>query len=172
MQNLFGQFNAIVQALQATPVRYALVGGVATAIYGGVRTTRDLDLLVHPDDVEEMIRVLVQLGYHPNPLSIEYRNSGLSVRRLWKSVPGHEDILMLDLLLAQQPMHRRMLRYAKLKTGECQAMAFPKPADVALMKNDPNIKLVRPADLITMKRARNSATDRVDIEVLERATEK
>ena len=155
MQNLFGQFNAIVQALQATPVRYALVGGVATAIYGGVRTTRDLDLLVHPDDVEEMIRVLVQLGYHPNPLSIEYRNSGLSVRRLWKSVPGHEDILMLDLLLAQQPMHRRMLRYAKLKKWD-----------------HINIKVVRPADLITMKRARNSATDRVDIEVLERATEK
>ncbi len=34
------------------------------------------------------------------------------------------------------------VRYAKLKTGECQAMAFPKPADVALMKNDPNINLV------------------------------
>jgi dipeptide transport system substrate-binding protein len=35
------------------------------------------------------------------------------------------------------------VRYAKLKTGECQVMAFPKPADVALMKNDPNITLVQ-----------------------------
>jgi len=35
------------------------------------------------------------------------------------------------------------VRYAKLKTGECHAMAFPKPADVALMKNDPNINLVQ-----------------------------
>ena len=34
------------------------------------------------------------------------------------------------------------VRYAKLKTGECQVMAFPKPADVALMKSDPNINLV------------------------------
>jgi dipeptide transport system substrate-binding protein len=34
------------------------------------------------------------------------------------------------------------VRYAKLKTGECQVMAFPKPADVALMKNDPNITLI------------------------------
>ena len=34
------------------------------------------------------------------------------------------------------------VRYAKLKTGECHVMAFPKPADVALMKNDPNINLV------------------------------
>jgi dipeptide transport system substrate-binding protein len=35
------------------------------------------------------------------------------------------------------------VRFAKLKTGECHAMAFPKPADVALMKSDPNINLVQ-----------------------------
>ena len=35
------------------------------------------------------------------------------------------------------------VRYAKLKTGECHVMAFPKPADVALMKSDPNIRLVQ-----------------------------
>jgi len=35
------------------------------------------------------------------------------------------------------------VRYAKLKTGECHAMAFPKPADVALMKADPNINVVQ-----------------------------
>jgi dipeptide transport system substrate-binding protein len=34
------------------------------------------------------------------------------------------------------------VRFAKLKTGECHVMAFPKPADVALMKNDPSINLV------------------------------
>ena len=33
------------------------------------------------------------------------------------------------------------VRYAKLKTGECHVMAFPKPADVALMKADPNINV-------------------------------
>jgi dipeptide transport system substrate-binding protein len=34
------------------------------------------------------------------------------------------------------------VRYAKLKAGECHVMAFPKPADVALMKNDPKINLI------------------------------
>jgi len=97
----------------------------------------------------------VQLGYHANPQSLEFRNSGLAVRRLWKAVPDNEDILMLDLLLAQQTKHRRMLRYAKLKKW-----------------GSSNIRVVRPADLITMKRARNSATDRVDIEALKRAIEK
>ncbi|MEO7338476.1 MAG: ABC transporter substrate-binding protein, partial [Caldimonas sp.] len=35
------------------------------------------------------------------------------------------------------------VRYAKLKAGECHVMAFPKPADVALMKNEKDINLVQ-----------------------------
>ena len=34
------------------------------------------------------------------------------------------------------------MRYAKLKTNECQVMAFPKAADLVQMKNDPNLKLI------------------------------
>ncbi|MFT5961855.1 MAG: dipeptide transport system substrate-binding protein [Burkholderiaceae bacterium] len=33
------------------------------------------------------------------------------------------------------------VRYAKLKAGECHVMAFPKPADIALMKADPELTL-------------------------------
>jgi dipeptide transport system substrate-binding protein len=34
------------------------------------------------------------------------------------------------------------VRFAKLKAGECQVMAYPKPADVALIKADPALKLL------------------------------
>lgn len=34
------------------------------------------------------------------------------------------------------------VRYAKLKANECQVMAYPKSADLALMKEDKNIKLL------------------------------
>ncbi len=33
-------------------------------------------------------------------------------------------------------------RYAKLKTGECHVMAFPKPADLAEMQKDPNLNVL------------------------------
>jgi dipeptide transport system substrate-binding protein len=39
------------------------------------------------------------------------------------------------------------VRYAKLKAGECHVMALPKPADVALMRSDPNIKILEQAGL-------------------------
>jgi dipeptide transport system substrate-binding protein len=35
------------------------------------------------------------------------------------------------------------VRYARLKAGECQVMAFPKPADVGLMKKDPTIRVMQ-----------------------------
>src|SRR4029079_5952539 len=34
-------------------------------------------------------------------------------------------------------------RYAKLKTGECQAMAFPTPADLDEMKKDPQLNVLQ-----------------------------
>ena len=34
------------------------------------------------------------------------------------------------------------VRYAKLKAGECHVMAFPKPADIELMKKDPAVNLL------------------------------
>ncbi|WP_414648766.1 ABC transporter substrate-binding protein [Collimonas sp.] len=34
------------------------------------------------------------------------------------------------------------VRYAKLKANECQVMAYPKPADIELMKADPSIKMM------------------------------
>ena len=34
-------------------------------------------------------------------------------------------------------------RYAKLKTGECQVMAFPKPADLDAMRKDPQLVIQR-----------------------------
>src|SRR5437899_11650397 len=34
-------------------------------------------------------------------------------------------------------------RYAKLKTGECHVMAFPKPADLDEMKKDPQLTVLQ-----------------------------
>ena len=153
MQNLIGQFNDVVRVLQRSKVRYAVVGGIAVAIHGGVRTTKDIDLLVHPDDVDALVALLKADGYVANPHSIVFRSSGMTMRRLWKRVQDQEDLLMLDLLLAEQPMHRRMLQKA-----------------VQLPWGGGQLPVVCPADLITMKKARLSKTDQVDIQVLKRET--
>jgi dipeptide transport system substrate-binding protein len=68
------------------------------------------------------------------------------------------------------------VRYAKLKANECQVMAFPKPADIELMKADPAITLLskeglnvgyisfnvekKPFDNKLVRQALNLATDK------------
>ena len=67
-------------------------------------------------------------------------------------------------------------RYAKLKTGECQVMAFPKPADLDAMRKDPQLVIQRkeglnvgyiafnvekkPFDSKLVRQARNYATNK------------
>ena len=71
------------------------------------------------------------------------------------------------------------VRYAKLKANECQVMAFPKPADIELMKTDPAITLLskeglnigyisfnvekKPFDNKLVRQALNLATDKQTI---------
>ncbi|MFZ6644524.1 ABC transporter substrate-binding protein [Undibacterium sp. TJN25] len=71
------------------------------------------------------------------------------------------------------------VRFAKLKAGECHVMALPKPADVAMMRNDPNIKLLeqpglnigyvsfnvekKPFDSKQVRQALNMAVDKASI---------
>jgi dipeptide transport system substrate-binding protein len=70
-------------------------------------------------------------------------------------------------------------RYAKLKTGECQVMAFPKPADLAEMQKDPSLNVLqkeglnigyvafnvekKPFDNKLVRQALNMATDKAAI---------
>ena len=56
--DLYEEFRRIVEALNGRRVRYALVGGLAVAIYAGPRATEDVDLLVAVDDLESTIATL------------------------------------------------------------------------------------------------------------------
>ena len=56
-----------------------------------------------------------------------------------------EKALVDDLVFAITP--DATARYAKLKAGECQVNAYPKPADLAEMRNDPKLKVINASGL-------------------------
>jgi hypothetical protein len=67
------QFDAIFSALQATGVRYVVVGGVAVNLHGYQRFTQDIDLVIElvPDRALRALEALAALGYRPSlPLKI------------------------------------------------------------------------------------------------------
>ena len=67
-------FQELFEQLSKERVRYVVVGGVAMVLYGAVRFTADLDLLVDLEkkNVRKFIHCLNKLGYKPKvPVKIE-----------------------------------------------------------------------------------------------------
>ncbi len=55
--------SELLTAFQKHNIRYALMGGFAMGLWGGSRSTVDLDFLVHRDDMEKVHAIMTDLGY-------------------------------------------------------------------------------------------------------------
>jgi predicted nucleotidyltransferase len=62
------QFDPIFAALQATGVRYVVVGGVAVNLHGYQRFTKDIDLVIElvPQQTLKALEALQAIGFKPN----------------------------------------------------------------------------------------------------------
>jgi len=60
-------FKLVIERLltgfQEKDIRYALTGGFALGLWGGSRSTVDLDFLVHRDDMDKVHALMTGLGY-------------------------------------------------------------------------------------------------------------
>ncbi len=69
-----GFFRNVFKVLYDEDVKYLLVGGVAVNLYGVVRATADIDIVVKltKSNVLSLVKALEKLGYKPKaPVSIE-----------------------------------------------------------------------------------------------------
>ncbi|NOZ78092.1 MAG: nucleotidyltransferase family protein [Acidobacteria bacterium] len=66
---MLGSIETVCAALNEAGVRYLIVGGVAVVLYGHLRTTVDLDLVLdlREENVRRALQVLDGLGYVPRP---------------------------------------------------------------------------------------------------------
>lgn len=142
--NLYDEFFALIPYLNKLGVRYAVIGGIAMAFHGRPRFTRDIDVLIHPDDIELVRMAFQRLGYRETAAPWTFRNTNLTLHRFLK-VAGEEE-MMIDILLANTPDHQQIIARA------VQAEAEIGPVHVATRN-----------DLVRLKSSRNSDQDKVDI---------
>ena len=64
---MVGAIEQVLSALNASRVRYLVVGGVAVVLHGHLRATADLDLIVQlgTENALDAVRVLEGLGFSP-----------------------------------------------------------------------------------------------------------
>lgn len=99
--DLTEEFLALIDALNRDGVEYGVCGGIALAIHGYPRFTKDIDILVLPEDLDRVFAVAAERGFivAANPLRFDAGTpKAREVRRISK-IAG-EDVMTLDLLLS------------------------------------------------------------------------
>jgi predicted nucleotidyltransferase len=151
----------VLSALNASGVRYLVVGGVAVVLHGHLRTTADLDLVVslEPANAGMAIQALTGLGYRPRaPVAAErfadateratwIAEKGLTVFSLWSDLtPSLEvDLFVREPFDFEQAWARR----------------------VTVMLDTTTATVVALQDLLVLKREARRPQDLADIEALE-----
>ena len=150
--NVIAELEAVVDALDAEGVPYALCGGLALGIHGHPRTTRDIDILVEPDQVSRALAAARRVGFDIPARKMTF---GLStgtpreVHRVSKLDPETGSMMPLDFLLVNAELAEVWATRLRVETGAR------------------GLSIVSRAGLVTMKKIAGRAQDLVDLQTLE-----
>lgn len=157
-----GRIEQVLSALTEGNVRYLVVGGVAVVLHGHLRTTLDLDLVLHleHENLERALAVLDGLGFQPrvpvplrsfadvNARELWAREKNMTVFSIWH--PDHPGFA-IDLFI-REPFD--------FEAAYNRALVVPlQEATATVVSLD---------DLIAMKRLAGRPQDESDIEALSR----
>ena len=97
--DLYEELKALIAGLDRDHVDYAIIGGIAVAIWGAPRFTQDIDLLVLREDLERAKATARSCGFVLEALPMDFRD-GTELHRLSKMAASEH--LLVDLMLADR----------------------------------------------------------------------
>ena len=147
--NVFFEFHKVIQEIQKAGVDYALIGGVAMAFYGPMRFTKDIDLLIEDCDLKAVTECLKKEGYFPSTDPWTFSDTKITLHRFIK-LEG-EDQMIIDVMVSGTDKTTDIIENAIETESEGTG----------------TVKVASKADLIWLKKQRNSSQDQVDIEILQ-----
>jgi hypothetical protein len=98
MLDIYEEFAALIDALEAARAEYAVCGGLAMAIHGFPRATVDVDLIAPAEAGERVLAVAQKLGYTIPAEPMTFASGAVPIRRVTKIDSTSHDLLSLDLL--------------------------------------------------------------------------
>jgi predicted nucleotidyltransferase len=140
--NLRDELVVILRLFEQQGIRYALCGGLAVAVYGFPRYTKDLDFIVAKSDVPKAREAAKAAGYFIDNGVLPFPQSRFDIHRVTK-IAG-QDVVPLDILMLEDGdgmLERR-------KRAQFEDLTF---------------SLIDLADLITLKKEADRENDRIDV---------
>lgn len=149
--DLFAEVAALTGALDAAAIDYAICGGVALAVHGAPRATKDIDLLAREADLPQLREVVRSRGFTIEALPMTFSTSGISIYRFTKIEPDGRT-LMLDVLLAEGALEsvwqtRSRVTFAATDTPERALWVVSRDGLITL-----KLTAGRPQDIVDVQR--------------------
>jgi len=145
--NIFEEFPKLFSQFERNKLKYSLVGGVAMAFYDEPRFTKDIDILLFPEDIEKLNKILSKEGYLESTSPWTFKKTNMTLHRFIKT--ADKEHMQLDVITANEKRSKQIITNA-LKAESEHGI----------------VRLAQKKDLIWMKRQRNSDQDKVDIKKL------
>jgi hypothetical protein len=144
--NLFDELVSLVAALDADGVEYALVGGLAVAVWGAPRATQDIDLLVRPEALAAALAAARRSGFDV-PARLMTFPDGMRLQRVSR-LEG-DSLLTLDLMLVDANLEEAWRTRLRLETATGPLWVITREALIAM-----KVAAGRPQDVADIARLR------------------
>lgn len=143
--DLFEELMSLVTELDKAGVEYALAGGLAVAVWGAPRATKDIDLLVRPEAISNAMDAVGRRGFSLPAAPLAFRD-GMTVHRVSRIRDGA--LLTVDFLVVNSNLESTWGSRLRLETDRGAVWVISRDA------------------LIAMKLAAGRTQDIADIEAL------
>jgi len=141
---LFDELRGVLAAFDRDGIDYALVGGLAVAIWGAPRATKDIDLLIQPQDRDRAMKAAAGLGFTLAALPMEFKD-GTTMQRVTK-IDANADAMTLDLMLVDRSLAAAWQSRARLPFGDASVSVVSREALIGM-----KARAARPIDLVDVQ---------------------
>ncbi len=143
---LIDELLRTTRALHAAGIEYALVGGLAVAVWGAPRATKDIDLLLRSTDLDRAVDVAKGEGFDIVALRVVFRD-GMELQRVTRARAG--ELLTLDFLVVNENLEPVWASRRRLEVGTGELWVISREALIQM-----KALAGRPQDLADIERLR------------------
>lgn len=127
---IYDELRAVLGAMDRDGVDYALVGGLAVAVWGAPRATKDIDLLIQPGDLARAMQTLRTCGFTLSALPFEFKD-GTTMQRVSK-VDANGELMTVDLMMVDRNLEAAWSSRQRLPLGQEQVVVISRDALIAM----------------------------------------
>jgi hypothetical protein len=128
--DLFDELTGVLAALDAASIDYALVGGLAVAVWGAPRATKDIDLLIESADLPRAMSAVAARGFTLAGLPFEFKD-GSTLQRV-NRVDAAGNLMTIDFLLVDRNLEPIWSSRTRLPFGSSSVSVISRDALIAM----------------------------------------